>query len=250
MLIGFVGEDKNHFRIVTALVDDALVTGVAWLRDVLDGCRQWRGLHDGEPWYRYSPDDANELRPVTIDGVTIKPQGRIAGEPLKREAGLWRKVLLLFCHRDPRPEIVVLARDLDGHPDRRDGIDQVCSGLAWPFAIVAATPEPEIEGWIVSGFTPRGDDERTRLEHLRRELSFDPTVHSHRLTSHPNHVPTDAKRVLSHLCQDDGEREHACLERSVLHERGEHNGARSFLDDVDRRVLPAFGSKAQGPSNG
>jgi len=244
-LIAFAGEDENHFRVVTALVDDALVTTIDWVRDALDGCRTWRGLHGAERWYKYAPDDAYDLRPVTIGGVTIKPQGRIAGEPLKPEASMWRKVLLLFCHRDPRPDVVVLARDLDGYPDRRAGLEQVCTGLSWPFAIVAATPEPEIEGWIVSGFVPRNEAEQRQLEQLRGELSFDPTLHSHRLTSHPNDASTDAKRVLRRLCNDDPEREHTCLARGVLYPRGGGNWARAFLDDVDRRVLPVFGHRAE-----
>ena len=243
-LIGFVGEDENHFRVVTALVDDALVTSIDWVRDVLESCRAWCGLHPGERWYKYAPEDANDVRPVMIGGVTIKPQGWIAGEPLKREAGMWRRALLLFCHAQPRPDIVVLAHDLDGYPARRAGIEQVCNGLRWPFAIVAATPEPEIEGWIVSGFVPRDEDEQRRLAQLSTDLSFDPTHHSHRLTSHPNDASTDAKRVLARLCANDGDREHACLRRDVLHPRGEHNGARRFLDEIDQRVLPVFGHRA------
>ena len=154
---------------------------------------------------------------------------------------MWRKALLLLCHAEPRPDIVVLARDLDGHPGRRDGIEQVCHQLPWPFPIVIAAPEPEIEGWIVSGFVPKNDDEHARLEQLRGELSFDPTIHSHRLTSHPNDTPTDAKRVLSRLCEDDRDREDACLDRDVLRQRGALNWSRAFLDEVDQRVLPVFG---------
>lgn len=242
-VIGFAGEDENHFRVATALIDDALVANIDWVRDVLESCREWRGLHASERWYKYTPDDACDLRPVTIGGVTIKPQGRIAGEPLKPEAGMWRKVLLLFCHAEPRPDIVVLVRDLDGYPGRREGIEQVCNHLPWPFPIAIAAPEPEIEGWMVSGFVPKNGDEHARLEQLCSELFFDPTLHSHGLTSHPNDAATDAKRVLLRLCEDDREREHACLGRRVLHQRGEHNGARTFLDQVEQRVLPVFGHR-------
>jgi hypothetical protein len=237
--IGFVGEDEKHFWVVTTLVDDALIASVDWLRDVIDSCRVWRGLHAGERWYKYSPGNAYDLRPVTIHGMTIKPQGWIAGAPLKPEAGMWRRVLLQFAHADPRPDIVVLVRDLDGYPERLDGIEQV-RRLDWPFEIVAATPEPEIEGWIVSGFSPADADERATLEDLRRHLSFDPTMQSHRLTAHPNDAKTDSKRVLARLSSEDRDRERACLEHDVVYERGECNGARSFLDEVDQRVVPVF----------
>lgn len=194
-------------------------------------------------------ENFKSLQDVTIDlgrlTALVGPNGCGKSSVLqgKPEASMWRKVLLLFCHHDPRPDIVVLARDLDGYADRRDGLDQVCTGLSWPFAIVAATPQPEIEGWIVSGFAPRDDDEQHRLEHLRGELSFDPTLHSHRLTSHPNDAATDAKRVLARLCNGDPGREHACLARDVLHQRGADNWARAFLDGVDQRVLPVFGHR-------
>jgi hypothetical protein len=218
------------------------------LQDILESCRAWSGLHADTRWYKYLSEDAYDLRPITIDGVTIKPQGWIAGEPLKPEAGMWRKVLLQFCHADPPPDIVVLARDLDGDLERRTGIEQVRNGYRWPFPIVVAAPEPEIEGWIVSGFVPGSDDERSRLERARRELSFDPTLDSHRLTSHPNSAVTDAKRVLSRLCDDDRERELACLARSVLHQRGGRNGARAFLDEVEQQILPSFGAGVASPA--
>lgn len=38
-VIGFVGEDENHFRVATALIDDALVSSIDWGRDVLESCR-------------------------------------------------------------------------------------------------------------------------------------------------------------------------------------------------------------------
>ena len=69
-LIGFAGEDENHFRVVTALVDDALVAGVDWVRDILESYRAWRGMHGAERWYKYAPDEAYDLRPVTISGVS------------------------------------------------------------------------------------------------------------------------------------------------------------------------------------
>jgi hypothetical protein len=239
-LIGFAGEDEGHFRAITKLVDDTLIAQIDWLQDILESCRAWRGIRSNQRWYKYAPEDAYDLRPVTINGMTIKPQGQIAGKPLKPEASMWRKVLLLFHHAEPRPDIVVLVRDLDGYPERRDGIDQVRNDLTWSFPIVTATPNPEIEGWLVSGFVPTNEAERVQLEQVRQELSFDPTLKSHNLTSHPNTAATDAKRVLVRLCEGDRDREYACLEREKLRERGAFNGARAFLEEVEQRVLPVF----------
>jgi hypothetical protein len=247
VVIGIACEDSGHFSTVTRLVDDTLVTSHDWLDGVLADCRSWRGLKEGEAWYKYDPDDAHDLRPIVHEGQRIARHGLIKGEPLKPEAGMWRKVLMLFCDADPRPDVVILARDLDGYPGRRpgptrrDGIQQVREGFSWPFKIAVATPEPEIEAWLVSGFVPAGPDEQARLLALRRALSFDPTTQSERLTSHPNDAATDAKRVLAQLCGDEQERREACLaDRELLRRRGGANGAAAFLDEVDELVVPRF----------
>jgi hypothetical protein len=242
VLIGIACEDKGHFFVVTRLVDDTLVSAHAWLNGTLENCRSWRGLHPGKSWYKYDPLDAHDLRPFTIGGHTIAPQGHIGGEPLKAEASMWRKVLLLFCDGDPRPEVVILARDLDGYPERRAGLVQVRDGLPWPFKIVIAAAQPEVEAWRVAGFVPRDQGERGRLATLASDLSFDPTTESHRLTSHPNDARTDSKRVLRQLCGSDSDRKDACLEdRAILRLRGAMNGVKAFLDEIDQHIVPAFG---------
>ena len=64
-----------------------------------------------------------------------------------------------------------------------------------------------------------------RFASIYGDPSFDPTLHSHRLTSHPNDAATDAERVLSRLCNGDPDREHTGLARGVLHQRGADNWA-------------------------
>ncbi len=97
----------------------------------------------------------------------------------------------------------------------------------------------------MSGFAPHDASEQCRLDDARRALSFDPTTQSHRLTAHPNDALTDAKRVLTQLTDGDRDREHACLgDRERLHQRGERNGARAFLDEIDARIVPVFARRA------
>ncbi|MCA9712592.1 MAG: hypothetical protein KDK70_42585, partial [Myxococcales bacterium] len=104
MIIGIACEDDGHFSATTHIIDATLLAAHPWLDGVIEECRGWRGLDESEPWYKYSPRDAHDLRPVTLgDGLVVKPHGRINGRRLELEAGMWRKVLLLFCHRTPRP---------------------------------------------------------------------------------------------------------------------------------------------------
>jgi hypothetical protein len=241
VVLGIACEDSGHFFTTTRLVDDTLVAAHTWLDGVLDDCRTWRGCAADQRWYKFNPDDALDLRPIVVDGLRIAPSGHIRGEPLRPEAGMWRRILLLFCHTRPRPDVVLLARDLDGDPRRRLGLEQVRDGLPWPFKIAIAAPQPEIEAWLVSGFAPADPDEHQRLHTCRQRLSFDPTTASERLTSHPNHAVTDAKRVLAELCGAAPARRERCLDdRDLLRQRGRANGMTAFLDDIERTIVPAF----------
>jgi hypothetical protein len=244
VVLGIACEDDGHFSAVTRLVDDTLLANCDWLDGILEASRAWCGLSRQEPWYKYDPADARDLGPFRNAGQVIRLHGHIQGKPLKPEATMWRRVLLLFCDAEPRPDVVVLARDMDGYPNRRAGMVQVRDGLPWPFEVVLAWAEPEVEAWLVAGFAPIDRGEQTLLDDLRAKLSFDPTTQSHRLTSHRNDAPTDAKRVLDHLSGGDRERREACLaDRALLRARGAANGAAAFLDEVDARIVPVFGAR-------
>lgn len=239
--LGIACEDSGHYFAATQLVDATLVSEHPWLDGILEDCRTWRGCHEAHQWYKFDPADTHDLRPIVLDGQRIAPTGHIRGRPLQPEAGMWRKILLLFCHADPRPDVVVLVRDLDGYPERLRGLEQVRRDLAWPFPVVVAAPQPEIEAWHVAGYAPQSPDEHRRLAACRARLSFDPTLQSERLTSHPNDALTDAKRVLTDLCIDDPDRRQRCLiDRSLLRERGRSNGLAAFLAEVDRTIVPIF----------
>lgn len=239
--LGIACEDNGHYTAATRLIDAALLERHTWLAGKLPAHRSHCGLEPDQPWYKYDPADANDLRPIVVDGRRIAPSGHINGKPLRHKAGMWRKILLLFCHRAPRPDAVLLLRDLDGYPTRLEGMQQAARELEWPFPIAVAAAEPEVEAWWIAGFTPELPAERAALQDLTRELSFDPTRESHRLTSRPNDAATDAKRVLSRLVGDDPERRDRCLhDRPLLRQRGLHNGLAPFLDELDHHIVPAF----------
>jgi hypothetical protein len=240
-VLGLVGEDEGHYEVATRLVDDAIRS----VANNIDGLRCWQGRAPDERWYKYRPEDAERLPRKLPDGRPIRRHGKLGGEP---EIRMWRDVLYLLAVAQPRPALVVLCRDMDAAPTRFLGMDAARLRDSWPFEVVIAAPDPEIEGWIVAGFQARSDDERRLLAELRKELSFDPTTQSHRLTSRPNDAKTDAKRVLARLCDSDLERRAECLtDRRRLRERGAANGLGAFLDEIDKRVVPLFGAPHEDP---
>jgi hypothetical protein len=234
-VLGIVGEDEGHYQVATRLVDDVIRAGFA----DLDTERTWQGTEPGERWYKYRRGDARTLPRVLPNGRPVRLHGKFGSEP---ELHMWREVLYLFAVAQPRPVAVVLCRDMDADPERRKGMQAAREREDWPFRVVIAAADPEIEAWVVAGFQPENDVERKLLENLRKELSFDPTTQSQRLTSRPNDAATDAKRVLSRLCGDDAERRDDCLkDLKRLHERGGKNGLAAFLDEIDEHIVPLFG---------
>lgn len=239
--IAVVAEDEGHYWVTTRIVDAALERDVPWMTGIVNDCRRYQGEHALEPWFKLSWIGSRDLDTLSINGRRVRRHGRIAGRPLEPEAPLWRDVLTWFSSLDPRPDVMLLVRDLDGVIGKRAGMLQVRDHLAWPFIVVVATPEPEIEAWVVAGFAPSDDGEAETLRVLSGELSFDPTHTPHRLTAHPNDAPRDAKRVLSRLTGGDRDREHACVDDHVrLRTRGRDTYLPEFLDEVEQRLVPHF----------
>ena len=102
--------------------------------------------------------------------------------------------------------------------------------------------EPEREAWVLAGFEPADDAEQRALQSCRAELGFQPHLDAHLLSSGRDTAKTDSKRVLALLCSN-RERERECLRigdkqrRALLIERGARSGLRSFITEVEERLL-------------
>lgn len=234
-VLGIVGEDEGHYRVVTRIVDDVIRLHISDLEAV----RRWQGTAAGERWHKYSRKDRDCLPRTLPNGRPIRLHGRFGKEP---ELLMWRVVLYLFAVMQPRPAAVFLCRDMDAEPERRKGMQAARKLAEWPFHVVIAAADPEIEAWVIAGFQPENAGERKLLEDSRKVLSFDPTTQSHRLTARPNTADTDAKRVLECLCRADQDRQDACLaDHARLRERGRKNGLAALLDEIDQYIAPLFG---------
>lgn len=138
---------------------------------------------------------------------------------------------------------VVLLRDADNQPDRREGLTAArerAEGLL-AAAVVIGLANPKREAWVLAGFDPTSDDERSRFDECRRKLGFDPTTEAHRLTASAKGAKKSAKDVLDVLTGGQREREEKCYEGTsldVLAERGVASGLTAFLCEIKDRIVP------------
>ena len=194
----------------------------------------------------YKPDDPQLLwREVKTTAVAnnVSVVGFINGLPASPDAHNAMRALILFNRLDPKPDAVLLIRDSDNDLDRRDGLHQARAAEPWPFPVVIGLAHTKRECWHIAGFEPKDEEERERCEKERLLLGFDPRTRSHELTAKhdENNDKRSAKRVLRVLIADDFAREAECLTvLTVLHERGEENGLREFLREIEAALVPIF----------
>lgn len=167
--------------------------------------------------------------------------GHFGKKPGGPDAALVRFVLLDCARAEPAPDVVTIARDLDGLPARRAGAQQAIDEKPWPFTIILAWAQPEAEAWALSVYRPGDEAARLRLEALRRALGFDPTLQPDRLSS-ASKSPKDTKRVFRELT----ERErvdvdldvHAVADLDDKFPSPETSGLREFLTAVREHIVP------------
>ncbi len=86
----------------------------------------------------------------------------------------------------PELEAILLIRDQDDQPERRDGLEQARGHDRTGMVIVIGLAVVERESWVISGFDPADDHEKQKLEDEKRNLGFDPRDRSHELTACKN----------------------------------------------------------------
>jgi hypothetical protein len=252
--IAVAAEDWGHYRAVTRLADRVLAEVSPWYSDILtndehptliDDIRRWGTGPDERPWspLKHAFDNARARG--------LPCHGHFNGEPGKSDAWMFRAQLLLFqaeCIDGRAIDAVVVARDVDDDPERIAAARQV-SALTWPFPVVLALCNPEIEAWHVAGFEPEDDRERARLTELRSKLGFSPPREPQRLNSKQPDDPKDAKRVCDHLCDADNDRKQRCLEAplTMLLEHGYACGLADFLAASTRGSV--LSSPAHAPNS-
>jgi hypothetical protein len=238
---GLVCEGSADEFTACTLADRVLLERIDWLEpELLGSIRKWRGEAPGETYLKWShvKDRAAE--------VGLKVFGPFSDKPNAPDALTARKALLLFAGLKERPAAVLLVRDSDGDPERKDGegLKQARDPRLWPFQVIIGVAHPKQEAWILAGFQPRSPEESERLQALRERLSVDPILKAHALDAREHGAKTDIKRALRELTQGNGDRERLCLSETdleILEQRGKDNGLADYLREVRARLAPVLG---------
>ncbi len=227
--------DADH-RIASDLINRLLVERIDWLEDeLLDHTRKWiTATRNSEPLaWKSIPRMAHQHR--------IRKHGHFDGRPGEPDAASARRAILVLRKEFDELDAIILIRDQDNRPQRRQGLEQARQEASSPPEIVIGMPIPERECWVLSGFEPRDEDESRRLNSVRQDLGFDPTTRSHRLTAGSNDsAKTSPKRVMATLMPEPA-RQADCWQLTALgdlHNRGRDNGLADFLDEAHRRLVP------------
>lgn len=242
--IGIAAESAGDTRVIQSLVDRVLASEIEWvaatfescrgsMEDGLSPCRSWSGV-GGSAWLDlHGASDLARERKLRI-------YGSFDGASGEHDARMFRAAFLLFAEEDEPPRAVLMARDLDGYPERARGFAQAVAAGSWPFVVVGALADPEIEAWLIAAWIPEDESERRRLADLCQELGFNPCTKPERLTSRNEADRKDAKRILGVLTTTGRDATTRWTEVPVaqLESSGAGCGLGDFVRDVRARLVP------------
>jgi hypothetical protein len=231
-----VCEARADFLTSTELADRVLCDSIDWVEpEMLEHHRSYSGYASDEPFLTW-------MRVKTLARESgIRPRGFIEGEPADMDAEQARRSLIFIESRWPGVDAILLIRDDDRQVDRRRGLEQARAASPLRDRIVIGLAHTKRECWVLAGFEPCNDQERSLLAAIRQDLGFDPREQAEQLTAIHDHDKRSAKRVLRHLVQEDPDRETACWKQTplqLLRDRGGHTGLRQFLDEIEGRLIP------------
>ena len=235
-------EAAADFRTASGLVERVIVDGVEWIEaGQTEHFFRWQGGNIQFPFWLWGEIDDRARQ------AGIRVQGHFDQEPGAADARIARRALnyLRNLWQDGQQiDGILLIRDDDGDRDRGIGLAQGRNAVPdLSSRVVIGLAHHKRECWVLSGFLPADEREAALVAELRRELTFDPSIESHRLTAKPDHEVRSAKRVLGRLTQDDWDRQAACWTETplaTLRERGEASGLKAFLGEVEDRLVPLF----------
>lgn len=253
-----VCEVPDDFALASRLIDRAIYEfGQDWVRDSLDAAREYFGIdpHCDPPEYPFvlwkRMGEVIDYLTAGSDGKARRVQLNIAqfgdGFPDHTEA----KDFLRFVRtvqtsdRARQPDAFLLIRDADSHSKERTELRKLNAlGEFKRFPAVVGVPDPEIECWLLAGFTHEASDaEETRISEMQRQNDgVHPCRDSHKLRAPNESDKRHPKQVLFQLTGGNEDRVRRCFDApfALLRSLGKDNGLVAFLDALQLRLIPGL----------
>ena len=249
-------ESSADARTATKLAERVLVDKVEWLeREQLQYLFRWSGLKENTEhscWKNISHIIEREkesgfqpprfLRRNKLRQKTLQPDGANTIKIIN---------LVSYLQKTRNIKALLLIRDLDNQPERRQGIEQARSehiNRSPKLEIVIGTADRMREAWVLNGFIPFNQDEEQILKEITTQLTFNPCEESHRLRSNSLTEPDrlrNPKVVVERLTGGRMEREQQCWEETpleYLREKGVHTGLTAYIKEIEARLIPIIES--------
>lgn len=241
--LGIAAESRSDAHKIASLADRVVMERTDWIEEsVIDDFRAWAGAEGAAFLDVHRAFETARARRLPL-------YGHFDGAPGAEDAATTRAALLLFAEETVPPAAVVLGRDLDGRDERARGFAQAAGAHRWPFVVIPALAQPELEAWEIAACKPEGEDEQAAHAQVRQALGFDPVAYPGRLSSRNQTDRRDAKRVLAELTSAGRSAEERWRRAPLadLHHRGADCGLQDFLEGVERDLLPLFGADRPVP---
>lgn len=244
LVLLLVGEDLDHFEVVSSLVDLRLRARLTWLREDdaarMEWVRTWAARADERRWHK---------RHEVIDDWQIRwPNARVHARGEGEEYLLIRKLLVALAALHPTVDVLFLAHDVDRRAARALGHRSAVRDAGSARPVVLVLPEPEIEAWpIALAHGDPGVCEKARA--YVPKIGFDPIASPELLTSRVNGGPRDAKAVRTALLGDRSVGDIiATFGADTLPPSSTKCGLAAFLHDLDRSLETVFESGELDPA--
>lgn len=214
------------------LADRVFCDEIGWIEpSVLDAYREYRGVLGDRSLFTSWAAVADEAR-----RRRLRVHGHFDGSPGFPDAATTRNALRLIDEVGNPASALLLLRDEDGDPRRRDGIQQAMATVVPPYPVVIGFAIPKREAWVLAGFEARSDHENTLLARLAGELGFDPTRLPQDLRGgRKDPSPRNPKVTVERLCGNDEQRQQQCWTETplpILRDRGRGCGLSEYLDEL------------------
>src|SRR4028119_1538806 len=181
-------ESSADARTATKLADRLLVEKIDWLEpEILQHLFQWSGLEAGTENSCWK--NINQIIDNFQQSLGFRPPrylGHRKDGALKADGAAAIKIINLvrFIQKTRQIKAVLLIRDLDNQPQRREGIEQARSEQIErqpKLEIIMGTADRMREAWVLNGFIPSNQEEERILQEITTQLTFNPCEESHRL---------------------------------------------------------------------